>query len=227
MQTDRGLDRLTYFTDAIAAIAITLLILPLVDLVPGANTNPDAGAVISPLAFLQEHLAELGGFVLSFAVIARLWMAHHTLFERVGSYSRALRWLSLTWAFTIVLLPLPTAMVAHWQPEAIIVAFYIGTMFLSSLLLTAMTILVSRTPALQAEGMSPPRDRVLSSVLSSAEFLIALIIGTAFREINFYALLVLFVSTPILAAVRQRSERRSEAQSKAQSEAQAEVEKHA
>ncbi|CAN5142350.1 TMEM175 family protein [soil metagenome] len=197
MQTDRGLDRLAFFTDAIAAIAITLLILPLVDLVPGFTGTPEH--------FLQRHLTELGSFVLSFAVIARLWMAHHTLFEHVGSYSRTLRWLSLAWAFTIVLLPLPTAMVARWQPEALIVGFYIGTMLLSSCLLTAMSVLVSRTPRLQQDGNPPTRDRVLSSVLSSAEFLVALVIGTLFRDINFFALLLLFVSTPILALVRKRS----------------------
>jgi uncharacterized membrane protein len=135
-------------------------------------------------------------------------MAHHTLFEHVGSYSRTLRWLSLTWAFTIVLLPLPTAMVAHWSPEAIIVGFYIGTMFLSSCLLTAMLILVSRRPELQEPSNPFSSTAVLSSVLSSVEFLIALILGTVFREINFYGLLALFISTPVLAAVRISSARR-------------------
>jgi uncharacterized membrane protein len=43
MQTERGLDRLTYFTDAIAAIAITLLILPIVDHVADSEA-PDVGA---------------------------------------------------------------------------------------------------------------------------------------------------------------------------------------
>jgi uncharacterized membrane protein len=203
MQTDRGLDRLTFFTDAIAAIAITLLILPLVDLVPGIDAKS-----VTPLAFLQKYLPELGGFVLSFAVIARLWMAHHSLFEHVGSYSRTLRWLSLTWAFTIVLLPLPTAMTAHWSPEATIVGFYIGTMFLSSCLLTAMMILVSRRPELQETANPLSSTAVLSSVLSSVEFLVALILGTVFREINFFALLTLFISTPVLAAVRISSARR-------------------
>ncbi len=201
MQTDRGLDRLTYFTDAIAAIAITLLILPLVDLVPGTDTT-----TFTPFDFLRAHLPEIGGFILSFAVIARLWMLHHSLFEHVASYSVPLRTLSLAWAFTIVLLPLPTAMVAHWSPEAIIVGFYIGTMLVSSCLVTAMMLLIRRNPQLQ-EGKNPlPKFAVLSSVLGNAEFLLALVIGTVFRDVNFFALLLLFVSTPILAIVRRRSE---------------------
>jgi uncharacterized membrane protein len=199
MQTDRGLDRLTFFTDAIAAIAITLLILPLVDLVPAAD------AAAPPLDFLHDHLAELLAFTLSFAVIARLWMAHHSLFEHVAAYSAPLRTLSLVWAFTIVVLPLPTAMVAHWQPVATIVGFYIGTMFISSCLLTAMMLLVRRNPHLQNVANPLESTRILSSLLSSAEFLVALVIGTVFREVNFFALLLLFASTPILAIVRRHS----------------------
>jgi uncharacterized membrane protein len=205
MQTDRGLDRLTYFTDAIAAIAITLLILPLVDLVHTASPKSP------PIDFLLANGSELGGFALSFVVIARLWMLHHSLFEHVASYSAPLRTLSLAWAFTIVLLPLPTAMVAHWPPEAVIVGFYIGTMLLSSLLLTAMLLIIRRNPQLQEKENPLPPTAVLSSVLGNAEFLAALLIGTAFRQVNFYALLLLFVSTPILAIVHRRSEARKHA----------------
>lgn len=205
MQTDRGLDRLTFFTDAIAAIAITLLILPLVDLVP------DEAKSTTPFDFLKDHLSELGGFVLSFAVIARLWMVHHTLFEHVASYSTKLRTLSLAWAFTIVLLPLPTAMVTHWSPEAIIVGFYIGTMFLSSVLLTAMVFVVRADPTLVEKSNPLSEDAILTSLLSNAEFLLALILGTVFRDINFFALLVLFLSGPVLALVRGRSKARNHA----------------
>ena len=197
MQTTRGLDRLIFFTDAIAAIAITLLILPLAELVPVTPTN------VLPGDFLLDHLSELLAFLLSFAVIARLWISHHALFEHVSTYSPALRNLSLLWAFTIVLLPLPTAMVAHWSTDSIVVGFYIGTMFVSSLLLTSMTILTHRSAALQEPANPLPSRAIIASTLSTAEFLLALILGTVFQEINYWALFALFLSAPVFLILRR------------------------
>ena len=197
MQTTRGLDRLIFFTDAIAAIAITLLILPLAELVPVTPTN------VLPGDFLLDHLSELLAFLLSFAVIARLWISHHALFEHVSTYSPALRNLSFLWAFTIVVLPLPTAMVAHWSTDSIVVGFYIGTMFVSSLLLTSMTILTHRSAALQEPANPLPSRAIIASTLSTTEFLLAFILGTVFQEINYWALFALFLSAPVFLILRR------------------------
>ena len=42
VHTERGFDRLVNFTDAVAAIAATLLILPLISRVSDYNKDPDA-----------------------------------------------------------------------------------------------------------------------------------------------------------------------------------------
>ena len=104
MRTTRGLDRLLFFTDAVTAIAITLLVLPLVDSVAQAA---DAGQTAEQ--FMGDNFASIAAFVLSFVVIARLWLAHHATLEHVGSYRHVFLLLNLFWAFTVVLLPLPTA----------------------------------------------------------------------------------------------------------------------
>jgi uncharacterized membrane protein len=52
MKTTRGLDRLVFFTDAVTAIAITLLILPLVDSVERA-----AGEGHSAAQFIGDDLS--------------------------------------------------------------------------------------------------------------------------------------------------------------------------
>jgi uncharacterized membrane protein len=203
MQTERGLDRLTYFTDAIAAIAITLLILPIVDSVADSDA-PDVGT------FLRDHLGALGAFALSFVLIARFWMVHHNIFEYVAAYSARLRVLSLAWAFTIALLPLPSAMLSTWDVSPVIVAFYIGTLTANSALLTAMVVLVYRDPPVADSEHPVSRERVLHSVATTALFVVALVVGSLIPAINYFALLLLFLSSPTSALVRSALRRRTD-----------------
>lgn len=59
------MDRLVFFTDAVAAIAITLLVLPLVDSVTEAAHDG-----LSVEQFIGNNVAAISGFALSFLVIA-------------------------------------------------------------------------------------------------------------------------------------------------------------
>jgi uncharacterized membrane protein len=191
MHTTRGLDRLVFFTDAVAAIAITLLILPLVDSVSQAA---DKG--LGPVEFLQDNRSEIAAFVLSFAVIARFWMSHHATFEHVKSYSRRLLYLSLLWAFTIVVLPLPTEMVSQFKTTPVTVGVYIGTMAASTLTMMGMTLMIRRNPELELDD-SPIRNRtVFASVASAIAFVVALLIGVLLPGVNFYALLLILLTVP-------------------------------
>ena len=80
LRTPRGLDRLVKFSDATVAIAITLLILPLVDFA-GDIAHESLGKV------LTTHSGAIISFAVTFAVIGRFWFAHHRIFERVGNYT--------------------------------------------------------------------------------------------------------------------------------------------
>ncbi len=66
MNTDKGLQRLVTFSDAVVAIAITLLILPLVD---AASSFPSMGL----RHFLDANSTRLLAFALSFVVIGSFW----------------------------------------------------------------------------------------------------------------------------------------------------------
>jgi uncharacterized membrane protein len=204
MQTERGLDRLTYFTDAIAAIAITLLILPIVDHVADSEA-PDVGA------FLSDNIGALGAFTLSFVLIARFWMVHHNIFEHVASYSPGLRALSLAWAFTIALLPLPSAMLSTWDASPVMVAFYIGTLTANSALLTAMTALVYHDASIADAEHPVSLLRVLNSATATALLMIALVVGTLIPAVNYFALLLLFLSAPTGTLIRRSVRRRTQA----------------
>lgn len=198
MSSTRGLDRLTAFTDAIVAIAITLLVLPLVD----AASELDVSGVTAA-DFFAEHWLQLIAFLISFAVIARLWLSHHRIFEHVTTYTPRTLLLTLLWAFTIVLLPLPTAMTASLAVEPGVIGFYIATMAASSLLLTLHVLAIRGSAEEDPENPLPLRVRT-NSIITTALFFAALIVGTLVPAVNYFALFLLMLSWPINAVIRRR-----------------------
>ena len=201
MGTERGFDRLVFFTDAVTAIAITLLILPLVDLVPEyAAAHP--GATVG--GFLQQYFTQLWSFLLSFVIIARLWLANHRALEPVERSSPLLLTLSLAWAFTVVLLPLPTALIATLDKDPSGIAFYIGTMTASSLMLTALCWEVYRKPQLGGADREVTLLNLYGVGSITIGFVLALIIAVVFPSINFYALFLLILTGPLDRLIKPR-----------------------
>ncbi len=194
MRTNRGLDRLITFVDAVVAIAITLLVLPLVELL-AEREDDDLGAL------LGDHLVDFGAFVLSFVVIARLWLVHHELVEWVGRYDAAFTWLCLMWAFTIVLLPFATQVIADFGTDRVSVALYVGTMAASSLASTLLFVLVRRRPELRREGVAAADVPLIPGLVATGLLVLALVLGVTFRSVNFLALLLLFLGGPVEALV--------------------------
>jgi uncharacterized membrane protein len=206
MGTSRGFDRLVFFTDAVTAIAITLLILPLVDLVPEYATQHDATVA----GFIHDYWNQIWAFALSFVIIGRLWLANHHTLEPAERQSPLLLGLSLAWAFTIVVLPLPTALIATLHADRVAIAFYIGTMAASSLLLTGISWEVYRRPELGGGG---DREAMLVSLYgvgsTAVAFVLALIIALIFPPLGLFPLLLLLLTIPLDWIVKPRLRARS------------------
>lgn len=98
-------ERLTFFSDAVVAIAITLLAIELP--VPQGDTVAELAAGFA--ANRGEYLA----FLISFAVIARHWISHHRVFRYVGRATLPLTWLNMLWLLIIVLTPFFTRLIAE------------------------------------------------------------------------------------------------------------------
>jgi len=93
-------ERLTFFSDAVIAIAITLLALELP--VPDGNTATEV------LHSLREHRADYVAFFISFAVIGAHWTSHHAVFRWVRRLGGHVRRLNLLWLMIMVLMPFVT-----------------------------------------------------------------------------------------------------------------------
>jgi uncharacterized membrane protein len=189
---ETGPERLFTFLDAVVAIAITLLVLPLAELLAGGGQR--TGGLVELYA---GHAGEFGAFLLSFAVIARLWWAHHRLGERVGGHDAAFVLVNLLWVLTIVVLPFATQVVTAYPATALPVATYVGTMTLSSASLTLLAVLVHRRDGLRKDGVPARREDLVASVVTTVLYAVALVLGTTIRAVNYYGLLLLLLSGPI------------------------------
>lgn len=96
------LERIIFFSDAVFAIAITLLIIDIRIPFREGFTN---GQLVQALS---EKAPELFGFVISFFIIAGFWVLHHKMFSYVVPFDQKLVWLNLFFLFFIVLLPFST-----------------------------------------------------------------------------------------------------------------------
>lgn len=94
----RQFDRLVNFTDAIVAVAITVLVLPIVELRPkvGEETVWDV---------VGDNSAQLITFIFTFVIVSVMWRIHNRIFGRLDGFDGRIFWLNLAWLLLIVLLP--------------------------------------------------------------------------------------------------------------------------
>ena len=202
MRTDRGLDRLINFVDAVVAIAITLLVLPLVEVLRRPPRDLDLTAV------LADDAAQFGAFLLSFVVIARLWRAHHRLVEGVGAYDSAFILVNLGWILTVVLLPFATQVLAVYGADRPAIATYIGTMTANSACLSALSMLVWQRPSLRRTGTDTRPNLPWAALVTTGMLVIALLVGVLIPAINYWALLLLFLTGPVEGRLHRRTSAR-------------------
>jgi len=191
-ERERDVERLLTFVDAIVAIAITLLVLPLADVAEevGRGTVSD---------LLAERDAEIFGFLLSFLVIAKLWRTHHAIVSGLVRQDGWIVNLMLAWALTIVFLPFPTSLVAEAPDDATTKVLYMGTMGASAAVLAGIAWVMGRKPDVRDTETTPDPSIAAASALA---FLVALTISVTAPATSYWPLLLLLLAEPAARGLR-------------------------
>jgi uncharacterized membrane protein len=108
-------ERLTFFSDAVVAIAITLLALEL--------PVPNGGSTTEVLHEMSNHLMAYVSFFISFAVIGRHWSAHHAVFRWIRRLGGHVQRLNMLWLMILVLTPYITKLLTEGEGGGFIVRF--------------------------------------------------------------------------------------------------------
>ncbi|MBD1395216.1 TMEM175 family protein [Mucilaginibacter glaciei] len=103
------LDRIALFSDAVFAIAITLLIIEIK--IPDIHPPFSDAKMLDALGML---IGKFIGLIVSFFVIGRYWIFHHRLFGYLTNYNGKLLWVNLWFLLSIVLMPFSSAFFSEY-----------------------------------------------------------------------------------------------------------------
>ncbi|HUZ26014.1 MAG TPA: TMEM175 family protein [Streptosporangiaceae bacterium] len=152
-------DRILFFSDAVFAIAITLLIVELPT--PIENALNRHLAIQSGSLLRDAAATSILGFGISFGVIGLFWVGHHGLFRYVKVIDRPLMLLNLLFIGTIAFLPYPTDLLSSVSNQAPAVVFYAACAGAAGLLETIMWLYATRARAGLVENVSPDTRRLI------------------------------------------------------------------
>lgn len=163
------LERLVFFSDAVIAIVITLLVLEIeVPHLPyGAPSHEWWMA-------LGELWPSFFAFVLSFAVIGRFWLTHHQLFGRVRRYHDKLVRPNFLFLLAVAIMPFATALLANglgsFVPAVVYDAALMATGFAGWNLNRCINVLGIADPPRDAEKYGAPSVILAAGVCMAIAF---------------------------------------------------------
>lgn len=196
-------ERAKTFADAVVAIAMTLLILPLMESVADV-----AGADKSALHWFAEHQQQLVSFVLSFTMIAMFWMTHHRVFASVETVTTPLLWIVMAWLLTIVWLPVATAMSGQMDSDdPFVKVVYIGSMLAIALMMLWQRLYLRAHPRLHHITEAHLVSGVSADIAMVVLFAVALALAVFVPVIGYWALMIMFLVSPVQRFVAGRVDR--------------------
>ena len=149
-RTEFQLERLILFTDAVFAIAITLLAIEI--RFPELHHLPSDADVWRGMRGLVPKFM---GFLVGFVIIAQYWTAHHRIFRFVRNYDTKLLWLNMLFLLFIVLMPFSSGLFSSFSiVRAAFIVYAINIM-----LAGGAQVLLLRYLLAPAHGLILPEDR--------------------------------------------------------------------
>lgn len=190
-RTEFQLERLILFTDAVFAIAITLLAIEI--RFPELRGLPSNADIWRGLAGL---LPKFIGFLVGFAIIAQYWTAHHRIFRFVRNYDNKLLWLNILFLLFIVLMPFSSGVFSSYAVVGAAFTIYAITIMLAGL----AQVLLLRYLLNPAHRLILPEDRshpdldTWRPLVAVAGFALALVVVQLLPSKGIWVLLIPFTA---------------------------------
>lgn len=121
------LERLAFFSDAVFAIAITLLVIEV--RMPELHAPTEESIRHALVELIPKYI----GFIVSFFVIGRFWLGHHRLFGLLARTDDRMIIANLILLLGIAFIPFPTAVFSDYPGAQTAGLFYAGWLVVAGL----------------------------------------------------------------------------------------------
>jgi uncharacterized membrane protein len=185
-----GKERLEALTDGIFATVMTVLVLSLsVPVIASGATNAEVATDIETLG------PNILSYVLSFLLLAVLWISHHNIFHYMTRVDRPLLWLNTIFLLAIGFLPFSTALLGKYPMFQVPVVIFGANIIAISICMLGILSYSSRTGLL----VVPEKDlRVMGRVRSRWRtgpvfYLAAILLSFISPQISFAAYVAILI----------------------------------
>ncbi|WP_374948578.1 TMEM175 family protein [Mucilaginibacter sp.] len=194
------LDRIALFSDAVFAIAITLLIIEIK--VPEIEHPYTDSKMLEALGLL---IGKFIGLLVSFFVIGRYWIFHHRLFGYVTNYNGKLLWVNLWFLLSIVLMPFSSAFFSEYYVNGLRIPliFYVLNICFTGFMNNRLLTVVSNPKyklSIDLRNTKIVRFYQQRSAIAPAVFLFAAILSF----LNLYLAYAAFLLIPVFSIIINR-----------------------
>ena len=164
------MERLVFFSDAVFAIAITLLSIEIES--PSKHGALNNSELFSGLIKLWPNYI---AYVISFLVVGLFWKGHHAKFRIIIRYDNKLILINLLFLLVIAFTPFPTRILAENRNQVATIC-YAMTMVVASVLSGLVWWYASGENRLVDPGLNPQerRRRLSSPITMAAIFLLSI-----------------------------------------------------
>jgi uncharacterized membrane protein len=164
-------DRLTFFSDAVFAIAITLLALDI------RIVDISRELVSSQLTSrLIELIPNIVGYIISFWIIANFWIKYHWIMSLIKECDRIIILMNLVFLMFIAILPFPTSLLGKYPDQQLVIIFYSVIIFFTGSIPALLWVYASKGHKFIEKTLTKRfiNQVNISSLLAPAIFLIAI-----------------------------------------------------
>ena len=196
--TAKGYERFLFFSDAVVAFALTLLVVPLTDLAVELNSH---GKNSSILDILTDNSQTWHAFFISFFVVMSMWGTHRKTFETAKTADGFMVNMNSFWLLTIICIPFASQSISGVYIKDNVV-FYAVLLLVNTACIRIINIHVMkyRETLAHADAEFP---YLPTRWITPAVSLLIIIIVASVPASGQYAFLLLLINTPIVAAYKK------------------------